>query len=73
LGRALRDLGLSPEAAECETAALFGHAVGPLLLVHTVRMRLFRLDGSKLIANHVDCLAARLAAAQATARPRRRS
>ena len=37
-----------PEAAERETAALFGHAVGLLLLVHTGRMRLFRLDGREL-------------------------
>ena len=61
--RALGDLGLPPEAAERETAALFGHAVGLLLLVHTGRMRLFRLDGRALMADYVDRLAARLTAA----------
>jgi hypothetical protein len=71
--RALGDLGLPPEAAERETAALFGHAVGLLLLVHTGRMRLFRLDGRELMADYVDRLAARLATAQAAERPRRRS
>ena len=59
--------------AERETAALFGHAVGLLLLVHTGRMRLFRLDGRELMADYVDRLAARLAAAHAApARSRRR-
>ncbi len=33
-------------------------------------MRLFRLDGRKLIANYVDCLAARLAIARAVGWPR---
>jgi AcrR family transcriptional regulator len=66
--RALSDLGLAPEAAERETAALFGHAVGLLLLVHTGRMRLFRLDDRELMADYVDRLAARLAAAQAAPR-----
>jgi AcrR family transcriptional regulator len=59
LERALADLGLPPAAAERETAALFGHAVGLLLLVHTGRMRLFRLDGRGLMADYVDSLAAR--------------
>ena len=71
--RALGDLGLPPEAAERETAAVFGYAVGLLLLVHTGRMRLFRLDGRELMADYVDRLAARLASAQAAARPQRRS
>jgi AcrR family transcriptional regulator len=57
--RALRALGLPPEAAERETAALFGHAVGLLLLVHTGRMRMFGLDGRELMADYVDRLAAR--------------
>ena len=71
--RALGDLGLPPEAAERETAALFGHAVGLLLLVHTGRMRLFRLDGRELMVDYVDRLAAQLASAQAASRPQRRS
>lgn len=71
--RALGDLALPPEAVERETAALFGHAVGLPLLVHTGRKRLFRLDGRELMADYVDRPAARLAASQAAERPRRRS
>jgi hypothetical protein len=71
--RALGDLALPPEAAERETAALFGHAVGLPLLVHTGGKRLFRLDGRELMADYVDRPAARLAAPQAAERPRRRS
>jgi len=67
--RALDDLGLAPEAAERETAALFGQAVGLLLLVHTGRMRLFRLDGRELMADYVGRLVVRLAAAQAAVCP----
>jgi AcrR family transcriptional regulator len=63
LERALGDLGFPPDAAERETAALFGHAVGLLLLVHTGRMRLFRLDGRELLADYVGRLVVRLAAA----------
>jgi AcrR family transcriptional regulator len=63
LERALGDLGLPPDAAERETAALFGHSVGLLLLVHTGRMRLFRLDGRELLADYVGRLAVRLATA----------
>jgi AcrR family transcriptional regulator len=55
--RAFHALGLPPEAAERETAALFGHAVGLLLLVHTGRMRMFSLDGRDLMADYVDRLA----------------
>lgn len=61
--RALRDLGWTAETAEREVAALFGHAVGLLLLVHTGRMRLFGLDGRELMADYVGRLAARPAAA----------
>lgn len=64
LERALGDLGLPAETAERETAALFGHAVGLLLLVHTGRMRLFCLDGRELMTDYVDRLAARLAPEQ---------
>jgi len=65
--RALRALGVPPEAAERETVALFGHAVGLLLLVHTGRMRLFGLDGRDLMADYVGRLAAR---APAVTQPR---
>jgi len=61
-GRALSDLGHSPEAVERETAALFGHAVGLLLLVHTGRMRMFGLDGRDLMADYLGRLLARPAA-----------
>jgi AcrR family transcriptional regulator len=57
--RALGDLGLPPDAAARETAALFGHAVGLLLLVHTGRMRLFQCDGRELMVDYVELLAAR--------------
>jgi len=70
--RTILDLGLASDTAERETAALFGHAVGLLLLVHTGRLRMFRLDGRELMAEYIERLAARLAAAPG-ARPRRRS
>jgi AcrR family transcriptional regulator len=54
---ALRDLGFPPQAAERETVALFGHAVGLLLLVHTGRMRMFGFDARALMTDYVDRLA----------------
>ena len=55
---ALRAFGLPPEAAARETVALFGHAVGLLLLVHTGRMRIFSFDARALMADYVERLAA---------------
>ena len=61
--QALRDLGWPAESVEREVAALFGHAVGLLLLVHTGRMRMFGLDGRELMAAYVHHLTARPGAA----------
>jgi AcrR family transcriptional regulator len=61
--QALRDLGCPAETVEREAAALFGHAVGLLLLVHTGRMRMFGFDGRELMAEYVDRLTARPAVA----------
>ena len=65
--RALRDLGCPAEMVEREAAALFGHAVGLLLLVHTGRMRMFGLDGRELMADYVHRLTARPGAAPLSA------
>ena len=59
MARPLRALGTEPAAAQRETAALFAHAAGLLLLVHTGRMRLFRLDGRALMAEYVGRLVER--------------
>jgi AcrR family transcriptional regulator len=61
--QALRDLGGAAETVERDVAALFGHAVGLLLLVHTGRMRMFGLDGRELMADYVGLLTARPGAA----------
>jgi AcrR family transcriptional regulator len=65
--QALRGLEFPPEAAARETVALFGHAVGLLLLVHTGRMRMFGFDARELMIDYVDRLAAGRPAAAAAA------
>jgi AcrR family transcriptional regulator len=59
---AMRDTGASPETARRETAALFAHAAGLLLLVHTGRIRMFRVDGRALFLDYLEALTKRLAA-----------
>jgi AcrR family transcriptional regulator len=54
---ALIGLGLSSQAAEQETAALFAHAAGILLLAHTGRLKLFSTDARQLMADYVARLA----------------
>jgi AcrR family transcriptional regulator len=68
--QALRDLGLAADAAQRETVALFGHAVGLLLLVHTGRMRTLGFDARELMADYVASLQARVALASAPVRKR---
>ena len=59
---AMREVGAAPEAALHETAALFAHAAGLLLLVHTGRIRMVRLDGRALLLDYLAALTTRLAA-----------
>jgi AcrR family transcriptional regulator len=58
---AMREVGAAPETALSETAALFAHAAGLLLLVHTGRIRMFRLDGRTLFLDYIAALSSRLA------------
>jgi hypothetical protein len=58
--QALRDLGVEPEPAGREMAALFGHAVGLLVMVHRGRMRMFHVDGRELMGEYVARLAERI-------------
>jgi AcrR family transcriptional regulator len=55
--RALVELKLNDGTARHETASLFGHAVGLLLLRHTRRIRLFDADPRALFATSLDRLA----------------
>jgi AcrR family transcriptional regulator len=50
---ALQALGLTGEAALCETTALFAHGVGLLLLKHTGRIRMFGQDATLLFDAYV--------------------
>lgn len=54
--RALVELGNTAESARHETASLFGHAVGLLLLRHTRRIRLFDADPRALFETYLDRL-----------------
>lgn len=53
---ALREAGLSDSQAQRETASLFGHCVGLLLLQHTGRIRMFNQDSAILFRQYVDHL-----------------
>ncbi|WP_288252326.1 TetR/AcrR family transcriptional regulator [uncultured Hydrogenophaga sp.] len=57
--QALEDLGLPPDAAARENAALFAHGMGLLLLKHTGRIRLFGQAAEALFAQYVDRLVER--------------
>lgn len=52
----LREAGLSASQARRETAGLFGHCVGLLLLQHTGRIRMFGQDPATLFRQYVDHL-----------------
>lgn len=67
--QALQAMGLSPEEALRENAALFAHGVGVLLLRHTGRIRLFRQDGVQLFAAYLTALVQRLASQEAPPHP----
>lgn len=69
--RALRALGLDAAAALRETAALFAHGVGLLLLLHTGRIRMFRQDAPALFDDYVQALAERAGSTAAQARTRK--
>ncbi len=58
---ALGGLGLDPKPADRETAALFAHAAGLLLLEHTGRLKLFRSDARDLMTGYVAHLTERVA------------
>ena len=57
--QALEEMGLSPDAAVRETAALFAHGMGLLLLQHTGRIRLFGQAAEALFAQYMDRLVER--------------
>jgi AcrR family transcriptional regulator len=57
--QALEELGLPPDAAARENAALFAHGMGLLLLKHTGRIRLFGQAAEALFAQYVDRLVER--------------
>lgn len=61
--QSLLDLGAAPAAAVRETAALFGHCVGLLLLQHTGRIRLFKTAAIDLFEDYVRQLCRRAAGA----------
>lgn len=61
--QALEDLGLAPEAAARENAALFAHGMGLLLLQHTGRLRLFGQDAEPLFTQYAERLVERFDAA----------
>lgn len=58
--QALQGLGLAPEVARREQAALFAHGVGLLLLQHTGRIRLFGESAAPLFQAYLDALLNRL-------------
>ena len=49
-----RALGIEPDAARRETTALFAHSVGVLLMIHTGRIRMFGVDGGKLMRIYLE-------------------
>jgi len=64
--QAFEDMGLSPDAAARENAAMFAHGMGLLLLQHTGRIRLFGQAAPALFAQYVDRLVERFDPATAT-------
>jgi AcrR family transcriptional regulator len=61
----LQALGLPEADALRETTALFAHATGVLLLVHTGRIRMFGQQGPALFEAYLDSLVARIEARRA--------
>lgn len=57
--QAFEEMGLSPDAAARENAALFAHGMGLLLLQHTGRIRLFGQAAPALFVQYVDRLVER--------------
>lgn len=60
----MQALGLPETDALRETTALFAHATGVLLLVHTGRIRMFGQQGPALFEAYLDSLVARIEARQ---------
>ncbi|MBL8454187.1 MAG: TetR/AcrR family transcriptional regulator [Zoogloea sp.] len=60
----MQALGLPEADALRETTALFAHATGVLLLVHTGRIRMFGQQGPALFEAYLDSLVARIEARQ---------
>jgi AcrR family transcriptional regulator len=58
--RAATELGATEDDAVVLTADTFAHASGLLLLAHTRRIELFKLDARPLMAQHMEQLAERL-------------
>lgn len=57
--QALEDLGLPPDDAARENAALFAHGIGLLLLKHTGRIRLFGQTAEALFTQYAERLVER--------------
>jgi AcrR family transcriptional regulator len=62
---AARELGAGEDRATVLTADVFAHASGLLLLSHTRRLALFRLDARELMRRHLDQLASSVAEGRA--------
>jgi AcrR family transcriptional regulator len=59
--RAAIEIGATEDDAVVLTADTFAHASGLLLLAHTRRIELFKLDARPLMAQHMEQLVARIA------------
>lgn len=57
---ALQEMGCSEDTANAETAALFAHISGLLLLQHTARMRLFATSASEQVDKYLRDLTQRV-------------
>ncbi|TXF12816.1 TetR/AcrR family transcriptional regulator [Pelomicrobium methylotrophicum] len=64
------ECGATPSVAARETASLFAHAVGLLILEQTKRVRLFRVEARSLFLSYVEALVERLR--EANKRPPKR-
>ncbi len=70
--QAFEEMGLSPDAAARENAALFAHGMGLLLLQHTGRIKLFGQAAEALFAQYVERLVERFDPATASAARKQR-
>ena len=69
---ALEEMGLPPDAAARENAALFAHGMGLLLLQHTGRIKLFGQGAEALFVQYVERLVERFDPATAAGSTKQR-